>query len=110
MNILSDSIKHFIAIDFSDVRTYFVSLTLTIIFTYLLIVVFRKIMQQLFKRTTLLEEKKKETIESVVKNTSRYIFAIIILIAAIKPFVVDLKEVIVAGGSSRLLLGSVPKN
>ena len=79
MNLFLDSIQRFIDIDFSGVRSYFVSLTLTIIVTYLLIVVFRKIMQQLFKRTTLLEEKKKETIESVVKNTSRYIFAIIII-------------------------------
>lgn len=105
MNMLSQSIKYFIDIDFSEVRKYFASLALTIIFTYLLIVVFRRIMQQLFKRTSLLEEKKKETIESVVKNTSRYIFAIIILIAAIKPFVGDLKEVIVAGGIIAAVIG-----
>jgi moderate conductance mechanosensitive channel len=105
MNTFLDSVQHFFEIDFSGVRTYFFSLTLTIIFTYLLIVVFRKIMQQLFKRTSLLEEKKKETIESVVKNTSRYIFAVIILIAAIKPFVGDLKEVIVAGGIIAAVIG-----
>lgn len=105
MNMFLDSLQHFIDIDFSGVRSYFVSLLFTIVVTYLLIVVFRKIMQQLFKRTTLLEEKKKETIESVVKNTSRYIFAIIIIIAAIKPFVGDLKEVIVAGGIIAAVIG-----
>lgn len=105
MNMLSDSIRNFTKIPFSEVGDYFVRLTVTIIFTYVLMVVFRKIMQQLFKRTTLLEEKKKETIESVVKNTSRYIFAVIIIIAAIKPFVVDLKEVIVAGGIIAAVIG-----
>ena len=79
MNKYLESIQHFIDNDFSDVKSYFVTLALTIVFTYLLIVVLRKVMQQLFKRTSLLEEKKKETIESVVKNTSRYIFAIIII-------------------------------
>ncbi len=105
MNKFADSIQDFIKNDFSSVREYFFTLALTIIFTYLLIVVFRRIMQQLFKRTSLLEEKKKETIESVVKNTSRYIFAIIIIIAAIKPFVGDLKEVIVAGGIIAAVIG-----
>ncbi len=105
LNKFLDSIQHFIEIDFSGVKLYFVSLTLTIIISYLLIVVLRKIMQQLFKRTSLLEEKKKATIESVVKNTSRYILAIIILIAAIKPFVGDLKEVIVAGGIIAAVIG-----
>jgi small-conductance mechanosensitive channel len=105
LNKFLDSIQHFIDIDFSDVKSYFVTLTLTIVFTYLLIVVLRKIMQQLFKRTSLLEEKKKATIESVVKNTSRYILAIIILIAAIKPFIGDLKEVIVAGGIIAAVIG-----
>ncbi|MBO0586975.1 mechanosensitive ion channel domain-containing protein [Sporosarcina sp. E16_8] len=105
MNKFSDLLQEFIDIDLSVVKEYFITLALTIIFTYLLFVVFRKIMQQLFKRTTLLEEKKKETIESVVKNTSRYIFAIIILIAAIKPFVGDLKEVIVAGGIIAAVIG-----
>ncbi|MFK4998397.1 mechanosensitive ion channel domain-containing protein [Bacillus sp. N9] len=43
--------------------------------------------------------------ESVVKNTSRYIFATIILIAAIKPLLVDLKEVILAGGIIAAVIG-----
>jgi small-conductance mechanosensitive channel len=99
------AIRSFFEIDFSGVKEYFLSLALTIFITYLLIVVLRKIMQQLFKRTSLLEEKKKETIESVTKNTSRYIFAVIIIIAAIKPFVGDLKEVIVAGGIIAAVIG-----
>jgi small-conductance mechanosensitive channel len=100
-----EAIRSFFEIDFSGVKEYFLSLALTIFITYLLIVILRKIMQQLFKRTSLLEEKKKETIESVTKNTSRYIFAIIIIIAAIKPFVGDLKEVIVAGGIIAAVIG-----
>ena len=79
MNEVLDSVRKFFDIDFSSVKSYFLSLTLTIIFTYLLIFVIRTLLRQLFKRTSLMEEKKKETIESVVKNTSTYIFAIIII-------------------------------
>ena len=98
-------VRDFFTIEFEDLRSYFLNLTLTIAITYGLLVIFRIAMQQLFKRTTILEEKKKETIESVVKNTSKYIFAIIIIIAAIKPFVGDLKEVIVAGGIIAAVIG-----
>src|SRR6185312_7084904 len=100
-----NSIQHFLDFDFASIKTYFISLALTIIITYLIILVGRTILRQLFKRTSLIDEKKKETIESVVKNTSTYIFAIIILIAAIKPFVVDLKEVILAGGIIAAVIG-----
>lgn len=98
-------VRDFFTLEFEDVRSYFLTLTLTIAITYGLLVIFRIAMQQLFKRTTILEEKKKETIESVVKNTSKYIFATIVLIAAIKPFVIDLKEVIVAGGIIAAVIG-----
>jgi moderate conductance mechanosensitive channel len=105
MSKFFDSVQHFFEVDFSGLKSYFISLALTIVITYLLIVAFRKILRQIFKRTTLLEEKKKETIESVVKNTSTYIFAIIILIAAIKPFVGGLKEVVLAGGIIAAVIG-----
>ncbi|KXH84049.1 hypothetical protein [Sporosarcina sp. HYO08] len=83
MRELIDSTQRFFDFDFDAIKSYFTSLALTLIVTYLIIVIFRKIVQELFKRTRILEEKKKETIESVVKNTSRYIYAIIILIAII---------------------------
>ncbi len=105
MNQFLQLVQQFFDIDFSGVRTYFISLALTALFAYLLLVTFRIIMQQLFKRINILEEKKKETVESVVKNTSKYVFAIIIIIAAIKPFVIDLKEVIVAGGIIAAVIG-----
>ncbi|MBS4179408.1 mechanosensitive ion channel family protein [Lederbergia citrea] len=97
--------KGFFDIDFSSIQTYFVSLALSIIITYLMIFVIRKLLGQIFKHTSIMEDKKKETIESVVKNTSRYILAIIILIVAIKPFVVGLKEVILAGGIIAAVIG-----
>ena len=105
MQVIVKEVRNFFSVEFEDVRDYFLTLALTILITYAVIVIFRITMQQLFKRTTILEEKKKETIESVVKNTSKYIFAIIILIAAIKPFVGDLKEVIVAGGIIAAVIG-----
>jgi small-conductance mechanosensitive channel len=105
MNEFLETARRFFAIELPNIRLYFITLTLTIIFTYLLIVVIRTILRQLFKRTSIIEDKKKETIESVVKNTSRYIFAIIILIAAIKPLLGDLKEFIVAGGIIAAIIG-----
>lgn len=105
MKTFFNSVQHLFDIEFESVKDYFVTLALTIVSTYVFIVVCRKILQQLFKRTSIIEEKKKETIESVVKNTSRYLFATIILIAAIKPFVVDLKEVVVAGGIIAAVIG-----
>jgi len=105
MQVIVKEVRDFFKFEFEDVREYFLTLTLTILITYAIIVIFRITMQQLFKRTTILEEKKKETIESVVKNTSKYMFAIIILIAAIKPLVGDLKEVIVAGGIIAAIIG-----
>ncbi|WP_318614421.1 mechanosensitive ion channel family protein [Sporosarcina sp. YIM B06819] len=105
MQGILQEIRKFFPFGFDDVSSYFSKLALTIAITYGLLVIFRIAMQQLFKRTTILEEKKKETIESVVKNTSKYVFAIIILIAAIKPFVGDLKEVIVAGGIIAAVIG-----
>lgn len=105
MHEFIDSIQRFFDFDFDAIKSYFISLALTLIVTYMIIVIFRKIIQELFKRTRILEEKKKETIESVVKNTSRYIYAIIILIAIIKPFVGDLKEVIVAGSILAAIIG-----
>lgn len=105
MQVVIQGVQEFFEFEFEDLRDYCLRLALTILITYVLIVIFRMTMQQLFKHTTILEEKKKETIVSVVKNTSKYIFAIIIIIAAIKPFVGDLKEVIVAGGIIAAVIG-----
>ncbi len=105
MKDFKDALYQLFDINLLGIKSYFISLALTIVFTYFIIVAFRKVMQQLFKRTSIMEEKKKETIESVVKNTSRYIFAAIVLVAAFKPFVGGLKEVIVAGGIIAAVIG-----
>ena len=60
MNEVLDSVRKFFDIDFSSVKSYFLSLTLTIIFTYLLLFVSRVILRQLFKHTSLVEEKRKK--------------------------------------------------
>ncbi|NEU31786.1 mechanosensitive ion channel family protein [bacterium LRH843] len=106
MNDFFSSAQDFLGkMDFSNIRDYFITLTITFLITYFLIVVSRKLLQQIFKRTHMLEDKKKETIESVVKDTSTYLLAIIMIIAAIKPFVGDLKEVILAGGIIAAVIG-----
>ncbi|HWO97818.1 MAG TPA: mechanosensitive ion channel domain-containing protein [Bacillus sp. (in: firmicutes)] len=105
MNEFTKNIINFFEIDWESVKDYFLSLCLTTVAAYLVITVFRFLLHQFFKRTHLLDEKKEQTIESVVKNTSNYIVFVVILIAAIKPFVGDLKELVLAGGIIAAVIG-----
>ena len=57
------STQNLFNIDYSSIQTYFISLALTAIFTYVIIVSFRKILQQIFKRISILEEKKKKQLK-----------------------------------------------
>ncbi|MCP8967077.1 mechanosensitive ion channel family protein [Ectobacillus ponti] len=66
--------------------------------------VLQRFLHQFFKRTSFLEEKKEQTIETVVKNTSRYATLLIVLLVAITPFV-DLQHVLVAGGVIGVIVG-----
>lgn len=105
MNEFTKSIINFFEIDWESLKDYFLSLCLTTVATYLVIVALRFLLHQFFKRTRLLDEKKEQTIESVVKNTSNYVVFVVILIAAIKPFVGNLKELILAGGIIAAVIG-----
>lgn len=100
-----ESLKPFVDIDFTVITEYVISLGTTSLATYLAIKVIGYLLNQFFKRSSLLEEKKEETIKSLYKNTSNYILAIIILIAALKPFFADLSEVILAGGIIAAVIG-----
>ncbi|MBD3108420.1 mechanosensitive ion channel family protein [Bacillus sp. AGMB 02131] len=100
-----ESLKPFVDIDFTVITEYVISLGTTSLATYLAIKVIGYLLNQFFKRSRLLEEKKEETIKSLYKNTSNYVLAIIILIAAIKPFFADLSEVILAGGIIAAVIG-----
>ncbi len=66
--------------------------------------VLRYSLHQFFQRTSFIDEKKEGTIESVVKNTSKYLTLIIILITAIQPFV-DWRNILVAGGVLTAIVG-----
>lgn len=95
-----ESIKSLVTIDWAVIMDYVISLGTTSLAGYLAIKVIGYLLNQIFKRSNLLEEKKEETIKSLYKNTSNYVLAIIVLIAAVKPFFADLSEVILAGGLS----------
>ena len=105
MNDFTRNLMDFFKIDWDSVQNYFVSLFLTAASAYIIFVVLRFLLHQLFKRTHLLDEKKEQTIESVVKNTANYVIFIVILVAAIKPFVGDLKDLILAGGIIAAVIG-----
>lgn len=79
-----------------------------VIFTYIITScgfwVLRYSLHQFFQRTSFIEEKKEGTIESVVKNTSKYLTLIIVLITAIQPFV-DWRNILVAGGVLTAIVG-----
>ena len=100
-----EDIKSIVSIDLAVIGDYVFSLATTSLAGYFAIKIIGFLLNQLFKRSNFLEEKKEETIKSLYKNTSNYILAVIILIAAIKPFFVDLSEVILAGGIIAAVIG-----
>ncbi|MFP3124492.1 MULTISPECIES: mechanosensitive ion channel family protein [Bacillaceae] len=79
-----------------------------VIFTYIIAScgfwVLRYSLHQFFQRTSFIDEKKEGTIESVVKNTSKYLTLILVLITAIQPFV-DWRNILVAGGVLTAIVG-----
>jgi moderate conductance mechanosensitive channel len=105
MKEFTNMIMELFEIDWGEVKDYLFSLFLTAAATYLFIVTLRFVLHQTFKRTHFLDEKKEQTIESVFRNTSNYILFVVVLIAAIQPFVGNLKEVMLAGGIIAAVIG-----
>ena len=91
-------------IDWSQLKSYSLSIIYTAIITYALIYLVRFILHHFFKHTNFLSEKKEQTIESIVRNTSTYLGFFIIILAMIKPFV-DIKNILVAGGVVGIVVG-----
>lgn len=96
-------------IDFFDINweqamDYLLSIIFTIVITYAILFVIRLLIAKFFNKTNFISEKKEQTIESVVKNTSHYLAFFIIVLAAIKPFV-DIKYILVAGGVIGIVIG-----
>jgi len=100
-----EGFKSLVNIDWTKITDYVISIGTTSLAGYLAIKVIGYLINQIFKRSHLLEEKKEETIKSLYKNTSNYVLAVIILIAAVKPFFADLSEVILAGGIIAAVIG-----
>ncbi|AGK53392.1 mechanosensitive ion channel family protein [Bacillus sp. 1NLA3E] len=105
MEKITSDVFDFFDINWGHVQNYFISLILTGVITYFVLRMIRMSIHQFFKRTDLIEEKKENTIESVVRNTSNYVLFTLVLIAAIKPFVINLKEFIMAGGIIAAIVG-----
>ena len=101
----TDQVFGIFKINWLLIKEYFFSLILTAVLTYVIIRILRSILHQFFKRTTLLDEKKENTIESVVRNTTNYILFIVVLAAAIKPLLGDLKGFLAAGGIIAAVIG-----
>jgi small-conductance mechanosensitive channel len=101
---LFNRIQNTINIDWSQLKSYGLSILYTVIITYALIYLVRFILHNFFKHTHFLSEKKEQTIESVVRNTSTYLAFFIIILAMIKPFV-DIKNILVAGGVLGIVVG-----
>ncbi|MCT2535170.1 mechanosensitive ion channel family protein [Aquibacillus koreensis] len=104
MNGVWEQISSLFNTDWDKVKDYALSLLLTIIVTYAVVFIVRFTFHQIFKRTDLLSDKKEQTIESVIRNTSHYIAFFIIIIAAIKPFV-NIQELLLAGGVIGIVIG-----
>ncbi len=104
MNLINQIEKLF-NIDWIFLRDYIFSLVTTVLVTYITIMLIRFFIHQFFKRTNFFDEKQEQTIESIVKNTSNYILFIVIFIAMIKPFIGDLKDLLLAGGIIAAIVG-----
>jgi len=83
---------------------YLYHMLMTIVVTYGLIFIIRFLIHTFFKKTDFIEEKKEQTIESVINNTSKYLAFFIVVISAIQPFF-DLREIMVAGGVLGIVIG-----
>lgn len=105
MKEITNEVMSFLELDWGNVKDYFISLALTTLAAYIVIVILRFILHHFFARTNLLDEKKEETIESVFKNTSSYIVATVFVITAIRPFAGDLKELLVASSIIAAVVG-----
>lgn len=103
-NKMLDYINHTINFDWVLIGDYCLKLFMTIVWTYVIIFLIRVSIRQIFKKAKFMEEKKKQTIESAIANTSNYVAFFIILITAIHPFV-DLKQLLVAGGVIGIVIG-----
>ncbi|QFK72705.1 mechanosensitive ion channel family protein [Pradoshia sp. D12] len=97
-------LQSYISIDWPQLKSYGLTILYTFIITYALIYLVRFILHKFFKHTNFLIEKKEQTIESVVRNTSNYLGFFIIILAMIKPFV-DIKNILVAGGVVGIVVG-----
>jgi moderate conductance mechanosensitive channel len=104
IEMTTNRIEGLFDINWERVIDYGVSLLITILVTYLILYVIRLLIAQFFRRTNFISEKKEQTIESVVKNTSHYLAFFIIVLAALRPFV-DIKDILVAGGVIGIVVG-----
>ena len=101
---LFNTLQNSINIDWSHFKNYGLSILYTVIITYTINYLVRFMLHKFFKHTNFLNEKKEQTIESVVRNTSTYLGFFIIILAMIKPFV-DIKNILVAGGVLGIVVG-----
>jgi len=104
IEMTTNRIEGLFDINWDQVIDYAISLLITILVTYLILYVIRLLIAQFFRRTNFISEKKEQTIESVVKNTSHYLAFFIIVLAALRPFV-DIKDILVAGGVIGIVVG-----
>ncbi|MFK4998398.1 hypothetical protein ACI2OX_16940 [Bacillus sp. N9] len=63
MNEIIMMIQDLFDFNYEKVREYFSTLFFTIIFTYFMIIIFRTILKQIFKHTSIIEEKRKKRLK-----------------------------------------------
>lgn len=105
MNNILDKLQGSLPESLESVQSYIFSLATTTLITYLVLLIIGFSLNFFINRATVLQDKKGKTIKSIYKNTSNYILAAIVLIAAIKPFFEDLSELILAGGIIAAVIG-----
>lgn len=87
-----------------NVTEYIVDVIGVVAITFILLWLLRIVLEKIFKHTELIEEKKKATVITVLKNTTNYAVFTVFIIVALKPFV-DLSNLLVAGGVIGIVIG-----
>lgn len=83
---------------------YIIHIFFSIIITYAAVYTIKFLLTKFLEKTNLIEDKKGQTIESIVKNSIQYIAIFIVIVCAIQPFF-DLKDILVAGGVLGIVIG-----
>jgi moderate conductance mechanosensitive channel len=83
----------------------FTSIFVAIIFGWLAVFIINRLVHNFFKRTNFIEERKEQTIESLINSLTKYTVTISIIFFAISQYVNDFGRVLAGAGIAGVIIG-----